>query len=136
MTVHECVADALQNGLGETLSELEQRRQQVLQGNRKIMLWLGGMSLLVVGWMPATGMHWGFALVAIFVIFIIAAVIISSRKAKLASLFKQEAIPELLRTASPHFCYASERHVSKTEFNHSRLFINPDRSLLSHKLIE
>ena len=127
MTVHESVADALQNGLGETLSELEQRRQQVLQGNRKIMLWLGGMSLPVVGWMLATGMHWGFALVAIFVIFIIAAVIISNRKAKLASLFKQEAIPELLRTALPDFWYASERHVSETEFNHSRLFINPDR---------
>ena len=127
MTVHECVADALQNGLGETLSGLEQRRQQVLQGNRKIMLWLGGLSLPLMGWMLATGLHWGVALAAGFILFLIGALINSRRKARLANLFKQEAIPELLRTALPGFWYAGSRCVSESEFNNSGLFMRPDR---------
>lgn len=127
MTVHECVTDALQNGLGETLSNLEQRRLQVLQGNRTIMLWLGGLSLPVVGWMLATGLHWGLALAAIAVVCIIAAVILANRKAKLACLFKQEAIPRLLQTALPGFWYDSNLCVSESEFCDSSLFIRPDR---------
>lgn len=127
MTVQECVTEALQNGLGETLSELEQRRLQVLQGNRKIMLWLGGAAIVMMAGMLIGGQHWGFALAASFVIFVIGALIISRRKAKLASLFKQEAIPELLRTALPGFWYAADRSVSVDEFKHSSLFINPDR---------
>jgi hypothetical protein len=127
MTVHECVADALQNGLGETLSALEQRRQQVLQGNKKIMLWLGGATIVVLAGMLIGGQHWGFALVAGFIVFVIVALIVSRRKAKLAHLFKQEAIPELLRTALPGFWYASSRYVSEFEFNSANLFIRPDR---------
>lgn len=127
MTVHECVADALNNGLGETLSTLEQRRLQVLHGNRKIMLWLGGLSLPVVSWMLMSGLHWGFALAAVFVIFIIAAVLIANRKGKLARLFKQETIPQLLHTVLPGFWYDSSRCVSESEFNNSSLFIRPDR---------
>ncbi len=127
MTVHECVADALNNGLGETLSTLEQRRLQVLHGNRKIVLWLGGLSLPVVSWMLMSGLHWGFALAAVFVIFIIAAVLIANRKGKLARLFKQETIPQLLHTVLPGFWYDSSRCVSESEFNNSSLFIRPDR---------
>ena len=127
MTAHECVADAWQSGLGAIVSNLEQHRLQVLQVNRKIMLWLGGVSLVVAGWMLATGLHWGVALITLFVIFVIGAVIITRRKAKLAVLFKTEAIPELLRTALPGFWYAGSRCVSDVEFNNSSLFIKPDR---------
>lgn len=127
MTVHECVADALQNGLGETLSALEQRRLQVLHGNKKIMLWLGGAAIVMLAGMLIGGQHWGFALVAGFVVFVIGALVVSRRKAKLASLFKEEAIPELLQAALPGFWYASSRCVSEFEFNNSGLFIRPDR---------
>ncbi len=127
MTVHECVADALQNGLGETLSGLEHRRLQVMQGNRKIMLWLAGLTLPVIGWMLFSGLHWGLALVVSFVVFIIAALIVGNRKKKLAGLFKQEAIPELLRTALPGFWYASSGYVDLDEFKNASLFKSPDR---------
>ena len=127
MTVHECVADALQNGLGETLSALEQRRLQVLQGNRKIMLWLGGAVIATMAGMLIGGLHWGLALAAGFIVFVIGALITSRRKSKLANLFKQEAIPELLRTALPGFWYASSRCVSEFDFNNANLFIRPDR---------
>jgi len=127
MTVHECVADALQNGLGETLSALEHSRLQVLQGNRKIMLWFGGAAIATMAGMLLGGLHWGLALAAGFIVFVIGALIISRRKAKLANLFKQEAIPELLRTALPGFWYAGSRCVSEFEFNNANLFIRPDR---------
>lgn len=127
MTVHACVADALQNGLGETLSALEHRRLAVLQGNRKIMLWLAGLTLPVIGWMLFSGLHWILVLVAAFVVFIIAALIVGNRKKKLAGLFKQEAIPELLRTALPGFWYAGNRYVDLDEFNSASLFKSPDR---------
>lgn len=127
MTVQECVTDALRNGLGETLATLEQRRQQVLQGNRSIVLWLVGLTLTVVIGMAVTGQNWILCLVVAVVALLIGYYVISNRRNKLAGLFKQEAIPELLQAALPGFWYDSGRCVSEFEFNNANLFKRPDR---------
>jgi len=127
MTVQECVTDALGSGLGSALEALEEKRLQMQQGNGRIMLWAGGVDLLLSGWLMAIKASlFGYVFVTAVVV-IICAIWISRRKSIMACRFKDEAIPLLLDAALPGFRYYGADCVAEDEFNGCGLFITPDR---------
>jgi hypothetical protein len=115
------------NGLGSTLDALEEKRQQMMNGNTKIMLWIFGFALLPMGWFLLHHTHWvAYAIVA-FIAVLICAVWINSRKKNLAIEFKQEAINHLLDAVLPSIRYSAMGYVHESEFNASNLYKQPDR---------
>lgn len=127
MTVQECVAHAMGNGLGNTLGALEEKRLQMKRGNGMIMIWLAGLSLVPMGWLLSRQAPWYAYLIVAVLIGIICYFWVNNRKGKMAFQFKQEAIPLLLEAALPGFRYNGALCVGEDEFNDSGLFIDPDR---------
>jgi len=127
MTVHECVANAMSNGLGSTLDVLEEKRLQMKRGNGKIMLWTAGLALIPTIWLFTQSAHWIAYLIVTALAVIICAVWIRNRNNTMAFQFKQEAIPKLLDTVLPGFSYYGGSCIDEGEFNESGLFISPDR---------
>jgi hypothetical protein len=117
---------AMDNGLDSTLAELEERCLKMIKGNWLVLMWCTILALL-----PSAYLYYrqtpAIAYLAIAVLFaVVATVIISSRRSKMAVAFKQEAIPVLLDTIAPGFHYHGGV-ISLEEFNKSGLFIRPDR---------
>jgi len=120
------IAEAMQNGLGQSLSLLEEKRQSVLKGNKKIALITGGGGLLVAAAMvlfsnPIAGIIVG------AVALITAFAWTSSRKNKIKAAFKDEAIPVMLKAVLPGFSYSSKGFIGVSEFNETGLYASPDR---------
>jgi len=127
MKATECVAEAMGNGLGQVLEDLEQSRQRMLRKNRTIMMWLAGVMLIIMGWYLVKGMPWFcYALTGLAAI-IIGMIIIGRRKGRVGYEYKDRAIPELLKSVLPEFRYYGGSCIDEGEFNGSRLFIAPDR---------
>ena len=58
MTADECVAQAMENGLKNIMSELEESRQKMLGTNRTIVMWVTGFTVAVSGWLFVIQMNW------------------------------------------------------------------------------
>jgi len=127
MTMQECVADAMGNGLGSALETLEEKRLLMRQGNGRIMLWAGGIDLLLTGWLMAIKASLFAYIFVTVIVVIICAIWISRRKSRMACQFKNEAIPLLLDAAMPGFRYYGANCVGEDEFIGCGLFISPDR---------
>lgn len=127
MTVHECVADAMGNGLGSALEMLEEKRLKMKQGNGRIMLWAAALDLLLMGWLATIKAALFAYIFVTAIVVIIGAIWISRRKSVMACQFKDEAIPLLLEAALPGFRYYRANCVSEDEFTGCGLFIRPDR---------
>lgn len=127
MTVQECVANAMGDGLSSALEELEAKRLLMKRGNGMIMLWSAGLALIPAGWLISKSAPWYAYLIVAALTGILCAVWISNRKSKMAFKFKQEAIPLLLDAALPGFRYSGANCVNESEFKASGLFISPDR---------
>jgi len=127
MTVHECVAEAMDNGLGSALESLEEKRLQMKRGNGRIMFGGAGLTLLLMGWLVSIqSSAFGYVFVAAVAV-IICALWIRSRNSSMACQFKDEAIPLLLDAALPGFRYRGANCVGEDEFDACGLFRSPDR---------
>lgn len=127
MTATECVAGAMNNGLGPVLEELERSRQQMLGKNRTILLWVAGVTVTPMVYFLATGKPWFVYLITAVVGLIIGLIITGRRKGQAGYRYKEQAIPELLKHALPGFRYHGGSCISEDEFNATGLYISPDR---------
>lgn len=127
MTVQECLKTAFDNGLTDSLAELEKIRLRMKRGNGRIMLGAAGLCQLPLGYLLFAKADWYLHLIVIFVFALICAIIISKRNGQMALQFKQMAIPQLLDAVMPGFRYHAGCCIDESEFYASGLFISPDR---------
>lgn len=127
MTIEECVAQAMGNGLGSELKKLEKQRLEMEQGNRRILLTTFAVLLAATFWAGLKGLPAvGYIVISVLAI-VICIFMMNRRKKRVAGEFKQQIIPKLLDQFMPGFTYNCRQYVDEDEFNYSGLFISPDR---------
>jgi hypothetical protein len=127
MSVQECIANAMENGLSDALSALEETRLAVLSSNRKIMTGAFAFFIAVTAYITINHISMIALAFAGIIITIITYFIVSRRNGRVSMSFKETAMPELVAIFGPTFRYNARSYIDESQFNSTGLYMRPDR---------